>query len=217
VDEALGDEASLFAQALEGLLVPTFNPLSEVDLTSMLSGARVLEQDSHGPKVYELQDGLMLKLFRRKRFLSSALLRPHSLRFCRNAEKLQRLGVPTLEPIRLYRLDDSSWTAVLYQPLPGQTLSELVRENPARWSELKPALGNFIRRLHQSGIYFRSLHLGNIVITPEQKLGLIDIADLQIRRRPLNRRLKHRNQAHFEKYLRKEKLQLDCTGLWSSN
>ncbi|AZD58538.1 Oligosaccharide repeat unit polymerase Wzy [Pseudomonas chlororaphis subsp. aurantiaca] len=33
----------------------------------MIEGARILEADSYGPKVYLLQDGNILKLFRRKR------------------------------------------------------------------------------------------------------------------------------------------------------
>ena len=27
-------------------------------------------------------------------------------------------------------------------------------------------------------MYFRSLHLGNVVVTPDQRLGLIDVADM---------------------------------------
>lgn len=41
-------------------------------------------------------------------------------------------------------------------------------------------LGKFIAELHAKGIYFRSLHLGNIVLTPDGQLGLIDIADMDI-------------------------------------
>ena len=202
---------------LKGADLRTFNPLPNIELAAMISCARILEQDSHGPKVYLLQDGNVLKLFRRKRLLSSALLRPHSLRFCQNADALQALGILTLEPIRLYRLEDARWTAVLYNPLPGKTISQLIRHQPNIWPQLKPSLTTFIKMLHSYGVYFRSLHLGNIVVTPDDKLGLIDIADLQFKRAPLGRRLVRRNQEHFEKYLRKEQLQIDCTGLWPSN
>lgn len=194
-----------------------FNPLTNQELAAIVSGARVLEQDSHGPKVYQLQDGNFLKLFRRKRLFSSALLRPHSVRFCQNAKVLKELGIYTVEPITLYRLEDTSWTAVLYAPLAGKTISQLVREQPDLWPHLKPSLTAFIKRLHDCGVYFRSLHLGNIVVTPSNKLGLIDIADLQFKSAPLNRRLIRRNQEHFDKYLRKEQIKLDCTELWPSS
>ena len=57
----------------------TFTPLPAAMLDELIAGARILEQDSFGPKVYQLRDGNMLKLFRRKRLLSSALLRPHGV------------------------------------------------------------------------------------------------------------------------------------------
>jgi hypothetical protein len=38
----------------------------------------------------------------------------------------------------------------------------------------------FIIRLHDLGMYFRSLHIGNVVITPDGRIGLIDFADLRI-------------------------------------
>ena len=50
--------------------------LSKAALNQMIVGAKVLEADSYGAKVYMLQDGKILKLFRRKRWFSSALLRP---------------------------------------------------------------------------------------------------------------------------------------------
>ncbi|HBB99970.1 MAG TPA: toluene tolerance protein [Pseudomonas sp.] len=181
----------------------------------MIDGARILEQDSFGPKVYRLRDGNMLKLFRRKRLLSSALLRPHSRRFCANAIALQALGIPTLQPLHLYRLDDPNWTAVLYRPLPGDTLSQLLRDEGISWTELRLELARFINRLHANGVYFRSLHLGNIVRTPEGQLGLIDIADLKNRRRPLGARLVRRNREHFDKYLRKEGFPFDSASLWA--
>lgn len=192
-----------------------FTPLPAAMLNEMIEGARILEQDSFGPKVYRLRDGNMLKLFRRKRLLSSALLRPHSRRFCANAAALQKLGIPTLQPLRLYRLEDPGKTVVLYQPLPGETLSQLLRDNEVSWATLQPELAHFINRLHDSGVYFRSLHLGNIVRTPDGQLGLIDIADLQFRRRPLGRHLIRRNREHFDKYLRKEGFPFDSSSLWA--
>lgn len=193
----------------------TFTPLPTAMLSEMTEGARILEQDSFGPKVYQLRDGNMLKLFRRKRLFSSALLRPHSQRFCTNATALQERGIPTLQPLALYRLNDSAWTAVLYRPLPGETLSQLLSDEDCSWPTLQPELARFINRLHDSGVYFRSLHLGNIVRTPDGTLGLIDIADLQIRRRPLGRHLIQRNREHFDKYLRKEGFPFDSAQLWA--
>src|SRR5690606_1481936 len=148
--------------------------LSQVDFDQLTLGAKDLEADSYGAKVYLLGDGNILKVFRRKRLISSALLRPYCQHFVYNARPLAQLGIPTLEVISQYKLPMPGRTAVLYRPLPGETLLQLSRQEGFSWDEYLPQLIELVRRLHRSGIYFRSLHLGNVVVTPEQRLGLID-------------------------------------------
>ncbi|WP_256589685.1 MULTISPECIES: lipopolysaccharide kinase InaA family protein [unclassified Pseudomonas] len=172
----------------------------------MIDAAKVLEADSYGPKVYLLQDGKILKLFRRKRFFSSALLRPYSRRFIDNAIELQKLGVPTLQILQFFCLEKPGMTAVLYQPLPGQTLRQIASKQGFDWKQALPDLAALIRSLHRSGIYFRSLHLGNIVVTPDNRMGLIDVADMRFTRGPLPKRLIKRNLQHFARYIAREKL-----------
>jgi hypothetical protein len=172
----------------------------------MIEGARVLETDSFGPKVYLLQDGNILKLFRRKRVFSSALFRPYSKRFIDNAVELQKLGVPTFQVLQFYRLQAPGMTAVLYQPLPGETLRQIASKDGFNWQQSLPALVGLIRSLHASGIYFRSLHLGNIVVTPDNRMGLIDVADMRFLRGPLPKYLIRRNLQHFARYIDREKL-----------
>lgn len=183
--------------------------LCQSDFAQLSKNAKVLEADGFGPKVLHLENGLILKLFRRKRWLSSALWRPYSLRFAQNAERLRRLGIPTLEVLALYSMDDKRTTAVLYSPLPGLSLAQLARRQDFGWEEAFKPLACFIRELHEKGIYFRSLHLGNIIRTPEGKLGLIDISDMRFMGRALPARLVRRNLAHFDRYLRREGLDRD--------
>ncbi len=180
--------------------------LPQAALSQMIEGARILETDSFGPKVYLLQDGNILKLFRRKRFFSSALFRPYSKRFIDNAVELQRLGVPTLQSLAFYQLQTPGMTAVLYRPLPGETLRQMSSEKDFNWQYALPELVELIRRLHTSGIYFRSLHLGNIVVTPDNQFGLIDVSDMRFLRAPLPRHLARRNLRHFARYIAREKL-----------
>src|SRR5471032_3350272 len=97
-------------------------------------------------------------------------------------------------------------TAVLYKPLPGETLRQITHKPGFSWTQTLPALIELIRSLHLSGIYFRSLHLGNIVVTPDDKLGLIDVADMRFLRAPLSERLKRRNLQHFAGYIKRENL-----------
>ncbi|MHC8322696.1 BUD32 family EKC/KEOPS complex subunit [Pseudomonas sp. GB2N2] len=180
--------------------------LPQAALIQIIDGARVLEADSYGAKVYLLRDGNILKVFRRKRIFSSALFRPYSKRFIDNAVKLQKLGVPTLQVLKYYQLEAPGMTAVLYQPLPGETLSQIASKENFTWAQALPDLAGLIRSLHQSGIYFRSLHLGNIVITPDHRMGLIDVADMRFMRGPLPRRLIKRNLQHFARYISRENL-----------
>ncbi|WP_028694982.1 hypothetical protein [Pseudomonas cremoricolorata] len=180
--------------------------LAQVDFDALTQGARILEADSYGAKVYLLEGGNILKVFRRKRLISSALLRPYSQRFVDNAGRLAQMGIPTLEVISHHKLEAPGKTAVLYRPLPGDTLLDLSRESSFDWADYLPRLVELINRLHHAGIYFRSLHLGNVVETPEGQLGLIDVADMRFLRAPLPSRMVRRNLQHMERYIARENL-----------
>lgn len=166
---------------------------------ALREGAQVLEADGSGDKVLRLRDGHMLKLFRRKRLLSSALFFPYAQRFAHNAATLTGLGIPSPQVIATYRIASIARDAVYYQPLPGQTLRQLL-DDAAHAQTLRTQLGRFVARLHEQGVYFRSLHLGNVVLTPEQELGLIDIADLRCQRRALRDSQRERNFHHMLRY-----------------
>jgi tRNA A-37 threonylcarbamoyl transferase component Bud32 len=176
---------------MQALDHPTYLALRE--------GAQVLEADGSGDKVLRLRDGLMLKLFRRKRLLSSALLFPYAGRFARNAQRLTRLGIPCPDIIATYRIASIARDAVYYRPLPGLTLRQLL-DDPAQAQALRVQFGRFVARLHEAGVYFRSLHLGNVVLTPQNELGLIDIADLQRQHWALRDSQRERNFHHMLRY-----------------
>ena len=163
------------------------------------NGASILEKDRHGVKVLLLQDGNILKLFRRKRLISSALWSPYAERFAKNAERLLKRGILAPRIIEVFRIPSIARDAVLYEPIPGKTLRQLHRENltPEHLAEFRQMTAEIIRKIHDQGIYFRSLHLGNLVLTPEGKLGLIDISDLQIYPFPLPSFLRQRNMARI--------------------
>jgi tRNA A-37 threonylcarbamoyl transferase component Bud32 len=166
---------------------------------SLRAGAQVLEADQHGDKVLRLADGNFLKLFRRKRLISSAAIYPYAQRFADNAEALQRLRVPCPQIIGVYRIADISRDAVHYHPLPGLTLRQLIGADDEP-CDLRERLGALIAELHGQGVYFRSLHLGNVVQTPEGTLGLIDISDMKVQRRALSRTQRKRNFSHMLRY-----------------
>jgi tRNA A-37 threonylcarbamoyl transferase component Bud32 len=169
---------------------------------ALTAGAEIVERDSFGVKVLRLPDESYFKLFRRKRLLSSALWRPYVQRFADACRVLAERRIPCPEVIALYRIPYIGRDAVHYRPLPGQTLRQMLKQglDGADAVRLRRQLGAFVARLHAEGIYFRSLHLGNIVLTPQGALGLIDLADMRAYRRGLGRILRQRNFRHMRRY-----------------
>ncbi|WP_373387187.1 toluene tolerance protein [Pseudomonas alcaligenes] len=178
------------------------------ELQDWLRQGDVLEKDSHGPKVIRLPNGELLKIFRSRRNPLLARLRPDARRFAERAERLQRLGIATPSIRECAWIDrDKAVSACLYEPLAGLPLDKLFRDARSEFDGLLPALAAYILKLHRLGIYFRSLHLGNILRTPDGDFGLIDFLDLRFKRRPLGRMLVRRNFAHLQGYLQRRKIE----------
>ncbi len=188
--------------------------LTETDYSRLREGGRVIETDGFGDKVIKLENGNFLKLFRRKRRFSSALLSPYSSRFAKNAGKLARLDIPTVKVESVYKIPAIDRTAVHYRPLPGETLRDwLVDCSDMERLQLARDLGRFIARLHLSGVYFRSLHLGNILKMPDGRLGLIDISDMRCKMGSLREGVRLRNFRHLARYRDDIKLMADTTAI----
>lgn len=170
-------------------------------LDSLLQGAKVIEEDGYGLKVARLVDGDFLKLYRRKRLMSSALWSAPAQRFADNARRLQQLGLIAPAIVDTLLIPQRKLNGVRYQPLPGQTLRD-------HWRALEPQerdveverFGAFLGQLHQLGVYFRSLHLGNVLCLPDRRLGLIDLSDMTISGKPLSRWKRKRNLQHMLRY-----------------
>jgi len=169
--------------------------LTAEEYLRLRAGAEVLEADSFGEKVLRLADGTILKLFRRKRLLSSAAWYPYAQRFADNAVALRRRGIAVPQIIAVVRIPAIARDAVHYHPLPGESLRQLLRAgmHPDDRQTLRRAFSRFVIELHDKGVYFRSLHLGNVLQLPDGHFGLIDIADARLRPWRLSRHLRRRN------------------------
>lgn len=171
-------------------------------LNEWISSAEVLEQDARGPKVLRLASGHLLKIFRTRRRHFIARLRPAALRFQLNAVELSARGIIAPKVCDTFWLDRSAAVSgCLYEPVVGQPLDKLLRNQRADFDAGLPALAAFIFRLHQQGIYFRSLHLGNILLTPAYEFALIDFLDIRFKHAPLGNFLVKRNFRHLHNYL----------------
>ena len=178
-----------------------WQPLDKDTWLALKAEGDVVEQDNRGVKVLRCSNGDYIKLFRIKRRFTRAQLFNPAVEFFRKAEKLQRCDIDTVTPVGLYRLTYVPRFGARYRPLAGETVRSLLKQ--ARFTEQHiELLANFIARLHNKGILFRSLHPGNVVLKPDGTFGLIDILDCRFRwwQRSLNRWQRERNLQHFFRY-----------------
>lgn len=171
--------------------------ISADHLKQLIASAELIVADMSGPKVMKLDNGNMIKLFRRKRLISSAAFAPYAIRFVNNAFRLKELGIPTINPLNIMYCAGTGVHVVEYEPLEGYLLRGLLKQE--NHENLFAETARFIAKLHRKGIYFRSLHFENI-ISHHGALGLIDIADMKIYPGPLRVSLRRRNFQHFLRY-----------------
>ena len=165
-----------------------------------VANSTVLEQDGYGVKVLETTEGMIIKLFRRKRFLSSVIFKSYATRFVENARRLHSLGIKTVKVDDVYRCSPIDRTLVVYRPVPGRTLRNTLRK-AADTEGLMEQSAAFLAELHDKGVLFRSIHFNNVIV-PESpgNLGLIDIADMKIFNRALSFSRRTRNLRHMTRY-----------------
>lgn len=156
-------------------------------------------RDAHGPKVIQLPNGDFIKVFRLKRALSSARFLPYARRFEIAADELRTRHIPTVDVKEVWHIRGPKKDAVLYSPLPGETLRDALAQSPTP-APLVEQLASFLAELHAKGVYFRAIHLANVVVTPEGNMGLIDISEVHTRRRGLGLRLRARNFKPLVRY-----------------
>jgi hypothetical protein len=186
--------------------------LTAEQFDELCSKADVLMRDASGVKVLRQTDGQMVKIFRRKHLLSSAWFRPYAKRFQQNAARLAALGVRTVRVNRLCHCPSRARHLVFYDPLAGTGLREYLAEKAENFRILE-GFASFLAELHAKGVYFRSIHFGNVIVLPDQEgFGLIDIADLSFCSTPLPQRLRLRNFRHFLRY-REDRESLEGFGL----
>ena len=177
--------------------------MSAPEYEALTQKAKVLSHDTHGPKVLELQDGSILKLFRRKRLLSSSLLWPYAKRFASGARVLQRKGIRCVNIHRVAKVPHLKRHIVIYDFLPGQTLRSLLidaMDDPPTRDALLQQQAAFLANLHRQRIYFRAIHFNNIIVCTDGVFGLIDVSEVWSTPLPLNPFQRARNFRPMLKY-----------------
>jgi len=178
------------------------------ELENWLASGEVLEKDGRGPKVIRLNEKQLFKIFRPRRRLWLARLLPQAQRFERNARRLLAHGITAPVVTECLWLNKAQGiSGCIYTPLPGYSLEQIHRRSPEEFDSLLPRFAEFVHLLHRRGIYFRSLHLGNVLLLPDDSFGLIDFLDLRFKRAPLSSRLVKRNLEHLRSYLQRNRVE----------
>ena len=159
----------------------------------------MISADQYGDKVLLRSDGLVLKLFRRKRLISSATIWPYAKRFARAAKRLRDLGVTTVDVSAVYRVRSIGRDVVVYRHLDGEPLRGALAD-AARTQALLGRFTGHLVQLHGQGVYFRSIHFGNVIVLANGGFGLIDVSETRFSRGALNPRKRARNFKHLLRY-----------------
>jgi len=158
--------------------------ITQDQIDTLCKNGRAIDSKGGYPAVVLHPDGTITKLWARKKgIFSSSTLRPYSQRFVSNANRLASLGITVPEIIKHARLEDSHVRLVTYQGLPGTSIRELLEKEPQRID--MTALCQYIVSLHEKGILFGGMHLGNI-LQMDQGFGLIDFTDVRFFSKPLS-------------------------------
>jgi hypothetical protein len=171
-------------------------PITTAEFDRLRSGARVLESDRRGEKVLLTPDNRIIKLFYPRRRFTSARIYPYAIRFWNNTQRLRDKGFTTIicEQLRYDRQQRRH--VITYPLLPGTTLRDCLHEGRCGVAHLT-SLAGFMATLHASGVLFRSIHLGNVLVLENGGFGLIDVADMTIRPWALGLFRRARNFRHL--------------------
>lgn len=174
-----------------------FVRVSNAEFAELCAQGKIISNHGvYGPKVILMPDGDYIKVFNPKPGLTKRHFFPKYKTFIRNAEELKARGIPCIENKQLYFLTQKGSYAVRYIPLEGKDLRVLAQGSPDTiLEELIP----FLIELHNKGIYFRGIHLANVLKLDNGHHGIIDMADLRFKRGPLSMNLRVRNLKHMFK------------------
>ncbi len=173
--------------------------LSTEQFTTLIQDkhATILSDSKAGPKVLKMQNGDIVKIFYDT--LKIPLSMPHALRFNRSAQILKTAGflAPQIKCLKYYPAQKAY--VLIYGEIPGQDFRSLSsKAHPAVLGKLP----SFLASLHQKGIFYRGIHLGNVLLTPNQEIGLVDITNVSKSNKPLSLKQCAKNLAHFVYYWR---------------
>lgn len=170
--------------------------VSQAEFERLIEGAKVLERQQGGLSALKTPDDRLIKIWQRRGGLSSDRLRPYSKRFADNCRRLNERGIPAPVIQKRFRIHETGEHVLIYPLLPGQSLAELAAKDALPVEQLAA----FYAQLHERGVLFRSIHLGNILQLNDDRMGLIDVTDCWFFSRSLGPRFRAQNIGYAWSY-----------------
>lgn len=181
----------------------SLKPISPEHYQQLTQDCHVLKTSRNKPAILLSNNNTVIKHIYHRSGFSSSTLWPYAIRFMHNSQQLQAMGFIVPEVINAFRSHELHCDIITYTRLEGSSVRELWLNNQHNALHAMPA---FIAKLHQSGIYFRDLHLDNLLFHNNQ-YALIDLASITIKKtrirqhasqtKPLTLSMRGRNFQHL--------------------
>ncbi|OUS03049.1 hypothetical protein A9Q81_08115 [Gammaproteobacteria bacterium 42_54_T18] len=172
--------------------------LTDSQLADLVSRSSLLEGEVNKPKVLLDANGYIYKFFYQPdRKLSSRTLFPPFKQFVKNSKILLKRNVQTVSICDTMTAEDKRFDAIRYQAIEGHDFREHLKLSGH--SEIS-IITDIMAELHCRGVFFRAIHLGNILHQPNGDYALIDISDCWFSIGQLNAFKRARNLAHLMSY-----------------
>jgi len=147
------------------------------------------------PKVYEKDGHTIIKLFYPKqRLLSSDRIKPRAMRFYNNVKSLHTHGYDVPQVNKVQFCPELKMYVIYYHKIQGDDVRTLAKQGNLN---IIYNVAHLLADLHKNGIFFRSIHLENLLSKPDGNIALLDLTDVTFKSRALTIYRRYRNIKHL--------------------
>lgn len=168
--------------------------LAKMELEEIVKSSTVIFGLAERPGILISAKNEIVKFFYKRKRISTSILKPQAKRFQKNGIKLQQLQIKAPLVKEIFYCKAISGHLVTYDMIEGEDYREICGKGDV---DTLSTLPGFLNHLHELGVYFRAIHLGNLILTPSGEIALVDISDLSIRSGRLSVFRRARNLAHL--------------------
>lgn len=168
--------------------------ISREDLDNLIEDSTLLLGKVERPGQLLTSKNEIAKFFYKRKRISTSTFLPQADRFRVNSIRLSQCGVKAPKVNDSFYCEDLPVHIVIYDLIEGIDFREHCSKGELDCLGILP---EYLSQLHDTGVYFRAIHLGNIVKCPSGENALIDISDLSVKSGSLSIFRRARNIAHL--------------------